>query len=158
MVSVRDPRDAVVSLMQRFNMTYDAAVQCIWKDCNAALACAAVGWPVLQYERRFFACSSAIGLIAEHFALVAKPGEVAAILAALSTEAVRTLSGKLSALPPERLAGGSGFLYDTLTQITNNHIGDGRIGKWRDALDILQGRELTHLFGPFLFGFGYQIS
>ena len=40
--------------------------------------------------------------------------------------------------------------------VTWRHIGDARIGKWREGFDGEVGSALTHHFFPFLLRFGYS--
>jgi hypothetical protein len=155
LVSVRDPRDAVLSVMQRFGESFDRSVRGVAQDCRAALACAAAGFPVLRYEDRFFEKPAAVPAIAGYLGLTVTQGEAARIFADYSTDAVRRFAAGVAALPPARVDGQGGFRFDRLTQITNTHIGDGRVGKWRDQLDPQQQVAAAEFLGPFLAPFGY---
>ena len=44
--------------------------------------------------------------------------------------------------------------FDRLTQITSTHIGDGRVGKWRDALTPPQQAFAAMVLRPFVAAFG----
>lgn len=155
-VSVRDPRDAVVSLMQRFGETFDRSVRGIGQDCRVAFGCARARFPVLRYEDRFFEKPAAVEWIARHLGVAAAPAIRARIFAAYTTDRVRQFAAGVTALPPERQRGNESFRFDSVTQITNSHIGDGRVGKWREVLDPGQGALLTTHFRPFLAAFGYS--
>jgi hypothetical protein len=70
---------------------------------------------------------------------------------------VRAFAAAVPTLPPGRLAGdGKTLVFDNVTQIHRTHIGDGRVGKWRDHLTPQQQRALTRHFAPFFERFGYQ--
>ncbi len=154
-VSVRDPRDAIVSVIQRFGEPFDRALGGIAQDCRAALACAEAGFPVLRYEDRFFEQPASVRLIATHLGLGVSDAAAARIFDAYTTEAVRTLAAGVADLPAERVAGDARFRFDRLTQITQSHIGDARTGKWRDLLPPDQQMAVGMLLRPFLARFGY---
>jgi hypothetical protein len=154
-ISVRDPRDAVLSVMQRFGEPFERSLQGIVQDCRSVLACAGAGYPVLRYEDRFFERPAAVRLIATYLRLPLSEATAARIFAAYATDAVREFASGLGALPAERLDGQGSFRFDRLTQITNTHIGDGRVGKWQEALDPRQQALVTTVFRPFLRKFGY---
>jgi hypothetical protein len=62
-----------------------------------------------------------------------------------SIEAVRSFSGALADLPPERLVHTDQTLMDRVAQIHRNHVGDTRSGKWRDLSEPVQA-EVTQFF------------
>jgi hypothetical protein len=155
-LTVRDPRDAVVSLMQRFGTPFDISCRGIANDCRQAAWAAAAGHPVLRYEDRFFESPAAVWLVGRHLALPVAAEEAARIFAAYRTEAVRAFAATVAQLPPDRLGGdGKSMVLDRVTQIHRTHIGDGRVGKWREHLDDGQQRDLNRFFAPFLKRFGY---
>jgi hypothetical protein len=155
-ISVRDPRDAVLSVMQRFGEPFERSLQGIAQDCRAVLACAGAGFPALRYEDRFFEQPATVGAIAAYLRLPVEPSTAAEIFMTYSTDAVRRFAAGMGGLPPERLDGQGSFRFDRLTQITNTHIGDGRVGKWRDQLDPRQQALVTTVLRPFLARFGYD--
>src|SRR5262249_21001694 len=65
-VTVRDPRDCVLSLMERFDSPFTVAFRGIERDCQYVSACAAVGHPVLRYESRFFDKATTVRTLADH--------------------------------------------------------------------------------------------
>jgi len=154
--TVRDPRDAVVSLVERFGSPLDAAVRGVAQTCQYAAWCGAVGQLVLRYEDRFFDEPEAVARVARHLGLPPDPAAEARIFAAWRTEQVRAFAQSVATLPPERVVSdGRVYLYDRLTQVHRTHIGDGRVGKWRERLDATARADLTRLFAPFLDRFGY---
>ena len=153
-LSVRDPRDACISMSQRFAAPLGHAVRWIANDCNRLLRLAPQGHPLLRYEDRFFEDPAAAGRLAGTLGLSPAPSAIEAIFARYRTEAVRDFARHLTDLPAERLTMVTSFPMDKVTQILAPHIGDGRSGKWRDLPDRLQA-DLTRLFAPFLDRFGY---
>jgi len=156
-LSVRDPRDACLSMAQRFNAPLNHTVVWMANDCQRMMRLAAYGHLMLRYEDRFFDDFSAVGRVADALGLAPPVAETAAIFARYTTEAVRSFARKLSELPPDRLATVGEPKVDRLTQIHEPHIGDGSSGKWRN-LPVQIRTELTRRFGPFLERFGYELG
>ena len=154
-LSMRDPRDACISMSQRFNAPLGHAVRWIANDCNRLLRLAPRGHLLLRYEDRFFDDPSAAERLACALGVRVAPAVMTAILARYRTEAVRSFAQRLGDLPPERVTRVASFMMDRVTHILGPHIGDTRSGKWRGLPGPLQA-ELTRLFGPFLDRFGYR--
>jgi hypothetical protein len=154
-LSIRDPRDACISMTQRFRAPLENTVGWIMNDCNRLMRLAGLGHPLLRYEDRFFEDTTEIGRIARAIGLSSPPEVTEAIFARYQTEQVRVFARKLADLPPERLTMVGAFKMDRVTQILAPHIGDGGSGKWYD-LPARSQAELTRLFGPFLDRFGYE--
>jgi hypothetical protein len=156
-VTVRDPRDCVVSLMERFNSSFSVALGGISRDCQHATACADVGHLTLRYEDRFFEDPKTVRVLADHLDIDVSDTDADEIFDRYRTEAVRTFAASVASLPKEQLEGnGNPLLFDRVTQITRTHIGDGLVGKWRERLDPQQRTETSRPLGPFLTRFGYR--
>lgn len=153
-LSVRDPRDACVSMCQRFQSPLAHCAQWIGNDCNRLLRLAPQGYPLLRYEDRFFDDKDMVKRIAVSLALQLPPEMIDTIFDRYRTQAVRTFAESLEQLPPERLTTVVRFPMDRVTQILGPHIGDTLSGKWRDLPAHVQD-ELTRVFRPFLDRFGY---
>jgi hypothetical protein len=153
-LSVRDPRDACVSMCQRFQSPLAHCAQWIGNDCNRLLRLAPQGYPLLRYEDRFFDDKDMVKRIAVSLALQLPPEMIDTIFDRYRTQAVRTFAESLEQLPPERLTTVVKFPMDRVTQILGPHIGDTLSGKWRDLPAHVQD-ELTRVFRPFLDRFGY---
>ena len=153
-LSMRDPRDACISMSQRFKAPLNHSVRWIANDCNRLLRLAPQGHPVLRYEDRFFDNLASAEHIAHGLGLRVAPAIIEAIFTRYRTEAVRSFAQRLSDLPPERLTPVGPAMMDRVTQILGPHIGDTRTGKWRD-LPAPAPAELTRVFTPFLDRFGY---
>ena len=155
-LSVRDPRDASVSLMHRFAVETKPAMLAIGQDCRRAMQCADAGYPLLRYEDGFFDDPATVGTLARLIGAEASPEAQARVFERYRTEAVRAFADNLAALPAERVSGSvGGSQFDRVTQIHRTHIGNGSIGKWREYLSPAQQRAATDYFAPFLTRFGY---
>jgi hypothetical protein len=153
-LSVRDPRDACISMSQRFKAPLNHSVRWIANDCNRLLRLAPRGHPLLRYEDRFFEDPLAAERLAHALGLALTPVVIDSIFVRYRIEAVRSFAQRLRELPPERLTTVASVPMDRVTQILAPHTGDARSGKWRDLPTPLQS-ELTRMFSPFLDRFGY---
>lgn len=155
-VTVRDPRDAVLSLIERFGTPPAVALRGVAESCNAVLGCAGPGVPVLRYEDGFFERTETVALLARHLGVAVAAADLARIFAAWRTDAVRAFAATVPTLPADRLvADGAAFCFDRLTQVHRTHIGDGRVGKWRERFAPAAQAELGRVFAPFLHHFRY---
>jgi hypothetical protein len=154
-VSIRDPRDGAISLAQRFRIPLADAARGIGVDCRRIERCADAGHPMLRYEDRFFEDPAMPGRLAEALGLTVDASVQQAIFERFSTAATRAFAANFSALPAERVMDNGKTVFDRVTQIHRTHIGDGRVGKWRDLLTPPNAAELTRYFAPFLARFGY---
>ena len=153
-LSLRDPRDAAMSMAQRCNAPLNQTVRWIAEDCARMMRLAAQGHLLLRYEDRFFDDAAAPERLARALGLDPAPAVSTAIFARYRTEAVRAFSAAFADLPPGRVVSAGRIVMDPVTQIHRTHIGDGRSGKWRDLPGPAQA-ELTRFFRPFLDRWGY---
>ena len=155
-LSMRDPRDAVLSIQQRFDVPLVWAMHMVMNDCRRLCRLIAQGRPVLRYEDRFFEHPETIRSIASGLRLPAGEDLVARLSRTYSIEATRSFVEALPSLPTPRLAvaGASSQLFDKVTQLHRNHIGDTSSGKWSDLPVPIQ-RQMTHMLSPFLEALGY---
>jgi hypothetical protein len=80
-LSIRDPRDACLSMAQRFNARLDVAARWLANDCRRLLRLSAQDLPLLRYEDRFFEDPAAVGRLAEVLGVSVAPADLAAIAA-----------------------------------------------------------------------------
>lgn len=155
-LSLRDPRDAAISMAQRFQAPLAHAVEWIACDCERLAPRFDEGRSVLRYEEKFFDDRASIERIGGMIALPTDPALEATIFARYRREAVRDFAARIAELPPERLGRVGKFNMDQLTQFHEIHVGDGQVGKWRNLAPDTR-RALTIRFRPFLDRFGYAI-
>jgi hypothetical protein len=154
LLSVRDPRDAAISMCQRFKAPLNATARWLGYDCARLGTLAAKGLPVVRYENRFFDDPNTVTEIAALFGLAVPAATRQAIFDRYRTDQVKAFADRLSELPDHRLTKVGAATMDKVTQILGPHIGDGRTGKWRGLPEPAR-TELTRFFGPFLDQFKY---
>ena len=155
LLSVRDPRDAAVSMAQRFNARLERTTQWLLADCARLARLAGEGAPIIRYEDRPFEDPSAVRRIANLCGITPPDAIVEAIFQSYRTDAVRTFPQRLGNLPSERLRSTGASQFDAVTHIHGPHIGDLKIGKWRDLTSETQA-TLTSVFSPYLPALGYE--
>jgi mannose/cellobiose epimerase-like protein (N-acyl-D-glucosamine 2-epimerase family) len=143
-------------MVERFGGQLGDAVRWIGTDCRRLVRCADAGHMLLRYEDRFFADSTQPGRLAAHFGLAVDGSTCRALAERYSTTEVGAFAATLSELPADRVIRNERLMFDRVTQIHRTHIGDGRIGKWRDRLAPQVRAEITRYFEPFLTRFGYE--
>ncbi len=153
-LSLRDPRDASLSMSQRFAAPLQHTARWIANDCKRVSRLAEQGYPYLRFEDRFFDQPGAVDRLATLLGIGGEPAVKESIFGRYRTEAVRRFASSLAELPPERLTAVGAYRMDRVTQVLGPHIGDARSGKWRD-LPLPVQTELTRWFRPFLDRFGY---
>ncbi len=156
LLSMRDPRDATLSLMQRFRMALEPSANAIARDGNRILRLAARGIPVWRYEDGFFRHPETLEALAARLHCPLPPELRSHIFARYSTDSVRDFAQNLQTLPPDRLTQVGPYAMDKITQILAPHIGDGACGKFRSLPPELQP-QLTQFFTPLLKPFGYPL-
>lgn len=131
-LSLRDPRDSIASLCSQLggrsgNWCIDvsrslAAIQTVRDRSNKAL--------LFQFEDGYVEKPGSVQQLAKHLGVSLVETEVAEILALFSKESVQKYLDKVVVSKGENDRGG--WKTDPLTGFNERHIGDGRIGKWRE--------------------------
>ena len=154
-VSLRDPRDAALSMTQRFRAPLQHTVQWVLRDCRHMAAVLDEAELVLKYEDRFFDQHAVVDKIAHSLGSTADIDKKSQIFESYRTEAVRAFAAGIFNLPTERVDQTEASRYDRLTQIHNIHVGDAQSGKWRHLPRETQDK-MTEVFSPYLRRFGYM--
>ena len=158
LLSVRDPRDAMLSLMERFGESYDGALHRVSDSMQSITNAVNYEHMWLRYEDRFFDRTETVAAIAEYLGVVMPEGEQERIFSTYQTIAIRSFAEHIENLLPSRLKGDEATRYDETTQIHRTHIGDQKIGKWRDRFSMDERHRLTSHFEPFLSSMGYDLD
>jgi hypothetical protein len=154
-ITVRDPCDAVVSLMERFpSKGFDEALKDVAYSAERLLTVAdgLHDAPVFRYEDGFVGAVETFDQVAGMLGVAPGAESRATILAELSSDAVRETIGQLEAAGVIR----GEAVWDMETHWHAGHVGDGRIGKWRGALTNDQARQVLERTRAYRHRFGYS--
>ncbi len=153
-LSVRDPRDSVVSLMQHHDASFASALQRL--DASARFCARYAAHPrslLLRYEDGFADDPATIDLVASRFGETLCSRDRERIVAETRRDAVEKLIAQLSELPDGR---GTGDRFDPATQWHQHHAGrTGEVGRWRRELSAAQIAEIDRRLGSWMANFGY---
>jgi hypothetical protein len=158
-LTIRDPRDAMVSIMQRFGVGLAAACADVVQTLQRVAEGSAAGYPGLLYEDGFFARPETVQVLAAYFGWIVDDGEQARIFERYTTAQVRAFGQALDTLPAARLRRiGDWTCFDAVTQIHRAHIGDQVVGKWRQHFDAAEQAAINRRLAPYLRAFHYELG
>jgi len=154
-LTLRDPRDCVASMMQRFGVGFGAAHRQVVASAAAALRLRALPRVlVLHYEAGAIGAPRTIRAIAEHLGITVDAATIDGLARALSAETVRAHVAALEAAG--RFAGGPpATTAEPETAWHPGHVGDGRIGKHDALLSPEQAAAVLHGTADYGAAFGY---
>ncbi len=143
-ITVRDPRDAVTSLIQARSHSFSRAVNFVEQSARLCAALRADSRARLwRYETGFFDAPETISQAAAHLGLAADMATSQAIFTANRRAAVEQLIAALPARPNIMQDDVSGDLLDPQTQWHTHHAGrSGEIGRWQRFLTPEQVSEI----------------
>ncbi|HXQ40390.1 MAG TPA: hypothetical protein VN821_03920 [Candidatus Udaeobacter sp.] len=154
-MTVRDPRDAIASMMLRWNLGFDLAFHRV-RTSARALAKLAEYRPALlfRYEDGFMLDKRCAETVARWLGVALSAADRRALLAGLTPQAVEARiaawqrSGVLGKGAPD-------VEYEPETHWHVGHIGDRLVGKWRGVLTAAQAALVVYATRPFCEAFGY---
>jgi hypothetical protein len=155
LLTIREPRDSVVSLMQRFRFTFDAALKDVGEEAARIVEFSRARDVMLfRYEDRFHEDAGTVAEVAAVLGVRAPKAMRQRIFASLTPKsvkrAIRTLKGRGSfgaAPKPED--------FDPATHWHPGHVGDGRIAKYAEFLSAAQQAEVIATTRDYCRRFGY---
>ena len=158
-ITVRDPRDAAVSFMQRFpnslDVSFEAALKALTLSADTLLSMAKQRkLSVFRYEDGYIGAEATADHIASLLGLSLTPQRRRAILDSLAPEAVKA---KIRELEAAKAIEGE-KVWDRQTHWHAGHVGDGRIGKFVEVLTEAQIREVEAQMREFCQWFGYPVA
>lgn len=154
-ITVREPRDAIASLMQRFDHKFDVCLEEVSAGATAILELANSGrFLPLRYESNFTAKRGTLSKIASHLKVAINSDEREKIRLNLMPENV---ARKIDALKRRGVFGRKHDpnRFDPVTQWHPGHMGDGRIGKYNEILSLPQQRAVLKRLREYCRTFGY---
>ena len=110
--------------------------------------------PVFRYEDKFIGSVETFDRIAAMLHIIPSEAHRAAILAALAPEGVKEKIKRLEAAGSIR----GEAIWDKETHWHTNHVGDGKVGKFRDNLSAAQENEILRQTREYCAHFGYDIT
>ncbi|MDE1146236.1 MAG: sulfotransferase domain-containing protein [Azospirillaceae bacterium] len=153
-ITIRDPRDCVASLMQRFGQPFNDAFAYVLRSVRRIQPCIVRGrrTMVLRYEEDFHNDPASVARIADLIGVDAPPAVLARIHEQLLTRTIRKTLAELE--ESGRFVENAGTqakpdLFDPVTHWHKSHIGDGAIGKYRTLPEQSQ-TLLENAFWAFL--------
>lgn len=154
-LTVRDPRDACVSMMQRFGTGFDEMRPIVAMSADGVLRLA-MARPalVLRYEDGFTRAAGTVARIAAFLGLRVAQERIETITESLLPDRVAAgiagmvAAGRFGPAPAPHMA-------DPVTQWHPGHVGDGRTGKWPEVLSDAQARMVMTDTRGFALRFGY---
>jgi len=155
LVTVREPRDAIASLLQRFDHSFEGSLNEVSAGAARMVKLAGRGPMILRYEDRFYQKPRTINDVAA-FLGVRLTGQAAnRIFRSLTRDAVERKIGLL------RRKGVFGKhpdadRFDPHTHWHPGHIGNGRIGKFRGVLSPAQAKAVLDTTAKYRRRFGYS--
>jgi hypothetical protein len=155
-ITLRDPRDAVASLMLRWNIGFDLALSRVGRSATALVMLADRRTTLrFHYEDGFTTDERCVDAVAKLLGVTLTAEDRAALLAGLAPQAVRQqidswrLAGVLGHGPPD-------MEYEPETHWHLGHIGDGETGKWRRVLGAIQAGRVLLATRAYRKSFGYS--
>jgi hypothetical protein len=155
-LSVRDPRDAVASLMKRFDRSFEYALTYVASSAEALpLLCRHRRPVILMYEKGYTASGRTIEVLAAQLKLSPSPDKIKTIGQVLSPYNVRQQLEVWQRRGIFDLESGPDA-FDPQTHWHPNHVGDGRSGKWREVLSPDQAEAVILATREYCKSFGYS--
>jgi hypothetical protein len=153
-LTLRDPHDAVASLMVRFFYEFEAALDAVATSGDRILRLRSVCRPFeLRYEDSFVTAAATIRRVADFVGLDVTAATERRLRESLSIEKVRALVDR--AFPPDRARGDPNRLFDPVRHWHVRHIGDTRVGKFHDVLSRSQIRIVRRRAARLIGELGY---
>ena len=160
-ISIRDPRDAIASLLTHNKPPFEVALNVT--AATARMCSRFMTDPravMLRFEDRFFDDPTTVGRIAAKFPGVLPAADSARIFAALRREAVDAFIANLAAVPSAvtqlDTVTGQMDTYDPLTGWHTHHAGRrAEIGRWWHELTQAQVDAIEQRLGDWMQRFGY---
>lgn len=159
LVTLRDPRDAVVSLMQHQGFPFARALLNVTLAAEACLLLAARPQAVtLHYELGFIDDPGTIDGIAGHMGGSVSVERRNRIFASTRRPAIEAYIAQLETRS-STIVDSAGDIYDLTTHWHRHHAGrSGESGRWRRMLYPAQLQGVEQALGAWMRTFGYRLS
>jgi len=159
-VTIRDPRDAVTSLMLYQRYPFDLALATIAKSGNFVAGLASDPRALLlRYEAGFIDDAATLDRIAAWFGGTLPAAERDRLFAQHRRTAIEGLIAALDSLPQAQRDARSGDIFDPETQWHRHHAGrSGEVGRWRRMLMPGQADAVEREMREWMARFDYAVA
>ena len=153
-MTLREPRDAVASMMLRWNIGFDLALSRVRRSGTALANFADCPALRFRYEDGFTTDGRCVDAVAKLLGVALPAADRAALLADLSPQIVRQRieswrqAGVLGCGAPD-------VEYEPETHWHLDHVGDGEVGKWRRVLGPIRAARVILATRSYARAFGY---
>jgi hypothetical protein len=155
-ITVRDPRDSVVSLMERFNYPFQRSLDIVLASVTQILRIPPQVSLFLRYENGFFNDAANITAIANLLGMSISADQRQGIFDKYTQDSVKAFMDQFEALPENRKVLKNGSHWDSVTMLHKTHMSDGAVGKWKERLSPAQ-RDALSVFTPALQALNYEV-
>jgi hypothetical protein len=163
-ITIRDPRDAVASLMRHNRAPFDVALRATEASAITCARHAELEKSLLfRFEDRFFDDPRTIEHMARLFSGTLTSDECERIFAQFSREAVEGFIARLEELPTTTSqfnnVTGEWDVADSATGWHKHHAGrSAEVGRWRHELSARQALMVEQRMGRWMEHFGYRLT
>ena len=153
LLTLREPRDAAASLMQRFGHPFASVLKDMSRETERILALEREPALTLNYEDRFFEREESLNVVAK--VLGVKLGAAARhrIFRSLARESV---DKRLNRLIARGKLADDPDAFDPATHLHPGHLGDGRVGKFKAVLSPQEQKQILLATRAYARRFGYR--
>ena len=157
LISLRDPRDAVTSMVQHMALDFGAALQRAETSGQFAARHASDARSALfLYETGFTETAAIFDSLATALGGALTPAQRTALFAATRRSKIEEKISRLEQLPTAWRNPVDGDLLDRDTQWHRHHAGrDGETGRWRRMLAVQEVAQIEQKMADFMRAFGY---
>jgi hypothetical protein len=157
LISIRDPRDCVSSLLLYQHYPFELALQAVAGSARCcALFAAEPRALLLRYDDGFTGEPTTLDRIAANLNGHLQEAERAQIFAANSRTSVEARIATLDTLPTAIHDARTGDIVDPATQWHRHHANrSGEVGRWRHLLTLAEVAMVEHRLGDWMRRFGY---
>jgi hypothetical protein len=155
-LTVREPSDAIASLMARFHSDFDTALASVARSAQCCVELMhGVDPLVLRYEDRFYDTQATVEMVASHLELCVPKDAAARIWTEHTAEMVRL---QIADRQRRGMFGDDAHptCYDPDTHWHPGHVGDREIGKYRSMLSAEQQAQVIDATRDYCCVFGYE--
>ncbi len=153
----RDPRDCVASDLTFRRAAFDEAVRRVTHNLTYLGFYRSAGHTLfVRYEDMIADPLPQVARVAAHLGVAADDAALRRVDALTGLATSRAICDGLRHRRPDDVAWSDHRRVDPATQLHENHIHSGRVGRWRDELSADQQGHLADVFHPWLVELGYE--